>query len=203
MRGPDTLSQAHCVLLMGHSNDFASCLFCSKMNERHRFVDHIKYCLVWRRRDPGCCVRAGAGVQERRQGKEAAPCAQQEGDHFRVRLPTPGCGGLQEDEPSAQGALLRAPQDRQGANIMIPRPMHDAQCTQSCRPSELEACFHHRNIRIFRKLPRSLQEAASLHRALQALRGRGADSVIEEVIVVCRCVFLWTPATSGHLTQSR
>lgn len=71
------------------------------------------------RPDAWLVLQAGAGLQERRQGKEAAARAQQEGDHFRVRLPAPGCGGLQEDEPSAQGALLRAPQDRQGADAHL------------------------------------------------------------------------------------
>ncbi len=58
---------------------------------------------------------AGAGVQKCGQGQEAVAGASQEGDCICLRLPAPGCGGLQEDEPSSQGALLCPPQNWQGA----------------------------------------------------------------------------------------
>ena len=55
----------------------------------------------------GLCAAKGLAQDPER----ATSC---EGDHAGSRLPALGCGGLQKDEPPAQGPILRAPKDWQG-----------------------------------------------------------------------------------------
>ena len=65
---------------------------------------------------------AGPGLQERGQGSQAGAAEGAQGGTVRVCIPTPGCGGVQEDESSAQGALLRPPQDWQGKRSLPADP---------------------------------------------------------------------------------
>lgn len=59
-------------------------------------------------------VAVGEGEEQQAPIHASAMSESQEGNHSGMRIPQTGCGGVQEDEPPAEGTFLCAPQDWQG-----------------------------------------------------------------------------------------
>ncbi len=67
-----------------------------------------------------CQCYAASKQRQAQQGPVASSGEQsQEGYCLCVCIPTPGYRGVQEDEPLAEGAVLRPPQDWQGVLLLM------------------------------------------------------------------------------------